>query len=227
MGSGGGGLFGHSAPRLAKHSPPLCPGPQGCSSVVTSAQCRRPPARRPHLAATRQGQLLAIWRRADSGADCWGLQVGRGQLGLGAHFVVSSLSGMGVFLGKWRRTRPWEPQQGAACPHSFYLAPRQLNIHRPCLVGPQTTAHGRKGTQPRTENNSWAGLSLVDGGVGRGWEAGAKVHACEHSQLLGTLLLSNQLQTSFISAGACPIKQRRALPLPGIFGWSEEQDTQG
>lgn len=99
--------------------------------------------------------------------------------------MVSSLS-MGAFLGpvlgcapgrglssagpgKWRR-----PAVGAShrdpCPYSFYFAPRQLNIRHPCLAGPQTTAHGRKGTQPQMENNSWERAEL-GGPEGRGAES--------------------------------------------------------
>lgn len=65
--------------------------------MVTSGVSQLPC--RPHLAATRQGQLLAIWRMADSGADRWGLQEGREQLDPGAHFMVSSLSRMEALLG--------------------------------------------------------------------------------------------------------------------------------
>lgn len=51
---------------------------------------------------------------------------------------------------------------------------------------------------------------------------GPKVHVCEDSQLLGTLLLCNQLQPSFIPAGACSIKQR-FLVLPWNLQGAQEK----
>ena len=93
---------------------------------------------------------------------------------------------------------------GLPCPHSSCFAPRKLHIHHPLLARPQTTVHGREGTQAQTENNSWARTALG------GWEAEGppKVHAYEDSQLLGIAPLCNHLQSSFIPAGACPRKHR-------------------
>lgn len=45
----------------------------------------------------------------------------------------------------------WPPHTSARC------APKQLHLH---LAGPQTAAHGRKGTQPQTENNNSARAEL-------------------------------------------------------------------
>lgn len=75
-GEGRWGVLGHAAPRRAKHIPSLGASPRDCSDVVTSAQRSQRLPRRPHLAATRPGQLLAIWKGSDSGADCRGSRWG-------------------------------------------------------------------------------------------------------------------------------------------------------
>lgn len=59
------------------------------------------------------------------------------------------------------------PPTGLPCPHSFYFCSQQLNLRDPCLALPQPTAHGREGTQPQAENNSWARAEL-SGGRGEG-----------------------------------------------------------
>lgn len=66
------------------------PGLLRCGDLCPAEPAVAP--RRPHLAATRPGQLLAIWKEAESGADCLGLQVGREELDPGAYAMVSFLS---------------------------------------------------------------------------------------------------------------------------------------
>lgn len=158
---------------------------------------------------------MATWRKAASGADCWGLQVGREKLDPGAHPMESALSRMEAFQG-WRRAVPWaggveEPAARAlpqGCP--FHTAPAGLPSSSistiPDWPGPKPQPMG--GKEPGLGQKTTAGQELS---WTAGRDEGAKVHAGEDGQLLGTCPLRNQRQPRSIPAGPCPTKQRRPV----------------
>lgn len=121
--------------------------------------------------------------------------MGREKLELGAHLMVSALSRMGAVLemasvcawsrdlgstkqGKWRRL------SNRASAHRATL-PTQLPIGSiftiPDWLSPKPQHMGRKEPSLRQKTTAGEELSWV---AGRG--EGAKVHACEDSQLVGT-----------------------------------------
>lgn len=119
--------------------------------------------------------------------------MGREKLKLGAHLMVSALSRMGAILemasvcawsrgstrqGKWRRLSNRGPAHRAALRTQLPIG-SILTI--PDWLSPKPQHMGRKEPSLRQKTTAGKELSWV---AGRG--EGAKVHACEDSQLVGT-----------------------------------------
>lgn len=106
------------------------------------------------------------------------------------------------------------------CP--FHTAPAVLPSSSlstiPDWPGPKPQPMG--GKEPSLRQKTTAGQEL-SWTAGRG--EGAKVHAGEGGRLLGTCPLCNQLQPSFIPAGACPTKRRRPIMPWNLRGAQENR----
>lgn len=156
--------------------------------------------------------------------------MGREKLDPGAHPMVSALSRMEAFQ-EWRRAVPWaggveEPAARAlpqGCP--FHTAPAGLPSSSistiPDWPGPKPQPMG--GKEPGLGQKTTAGQEL-SWMAGRG--EGAKVHAGEDGQLLGTCPLRNQRQPRSIPAGPCPTKQRHPV-MPWNLRGAQEKGRAG
>lgn len=212
--------IGARCPQTSRaHSFPGCQPPGLLLHVATSARQSQRLPRRPHLAATRPGQLLAIWKGADSGAGCRGLQVGREKLDPGAHSLVSFLSrrgplrasvgpcpreGFGLHQacgGVRGKAETQERGLPRGCPaHTASpCAPWPLHLrYIPVWPGPKPQHSG--GKEPGLRRKTTAG---------RGPDWAAAGERAVSSRLRGLpapwhAILCNRPQPSSFPAGACP-----------------------